>query len=413
MGLLGLPGLNARLLGQIEDYRSHVSTLSPREFAQDEDFWFLIQQAFQQSPHFINLENGYFSPQPTEVMEAQLANIRMINEIPSYYMRTRMNEEYAGVKKQLANFAGCLPEELAITRNTTESLNTITMGMDFQKGDEVVYCDQDYMSMQEQFEQQVERQGIVSRVIELPLHPESDEEIVRQYENALTSRTKMILVTHLINITGQVLPVRKIADMAHRHGVDVMVDGAHAFAHLHFNIPDLGGDYYGASLHKWLCCPLGAGLLYVKKDKIASIWPLYGDTRKKKDDVRKFEHIGTRPSSTPLTIASALKFQQMLGSERKEARLKYLKNYWVDRVKDLPKVIINTPFEDARSCAITNIAVEGMTPNELAQYFYDQHRIFTVAINRKSVKGVRVTPHVYTTLRDLDTFVAAIEKVGS
>ena len=221
----------------------------------------------------------------------------------------------------------------------------------------------------------------------------------------------MILVTHLINISGQVMPVRKIADMAHRKGVEVMIDGAHSFAHLDFKIPELGGDYFGCSLHKWLCCPLGAGLLYVKKDKIPHIWPLFGDRGIKAEDIRKFEQIGTRPSSTPLTISNAIKFHEMIGTERKAERLKYLQHYWVSKVRDLPKVTINTPKESHRHGAIANIAVEGMSPKELSTYFYDQHRIFTVAINRKSVKGVRVTPHLYTSLKELDTFVEAIKSL--
>lgn len=411
-GALIMPWQNQRVLQRIQDHRRTLDHLSPQAFAQREDFWVLIQRAYQQSPHFINLENGYFSPQPVEVMEAQMDNIKMINEQPSFYMRRRQFTEKAGVKKLLAEQAGCSVEELVITRNTTESLDTIIAGIDYEPGDEAVMCDQDYGSMLEAFDQQARRCGLVNKIIELPLHPVSDAEIVERYERAITDRTKVILVTHLINITGQVLPVRKICDMAHQHGVEVIIDGAHSFAQLDFKIPDLGGDYFGASLHKWLCCPLGAGLLYVKRDKIKNVWPLFGDATYAEDDIRKFEHIGTHPVSTNLTIASALRFHQMIGNARKEARLRYLKQYWTEQVKEVPGITLNTPWEDERSSAIANVAIDGYTPGELAEKLYDDYRIFTVAINRKAVKGIRVTPHLYTPIEHLDRFVAALKELA-
>lgn len=411
-GLLALSGLDETWLAALGEIRREVEQMSPYEAARYEPFWLQIQQAFRQSPHFINLENGYFSPQPVEVMQAQMENIRMINEIPSFYMRRRQAEEKKGVKRQLAQLAGCSPEEIVITRNTTESLDTIIAGLDFEAGDEAILCDQDYGSMQEAFQQRVKRHGLVLKWVDVPVHPKSDSEIVERYEKAITPKTKVMLVTQLINISGQILPVRKICDMAHTHGVEVIVDGAHAFAQLNFKIPDLNCDYFGASLHKWLCCPLGAGIMYVKEDKISKVWPLFGDVAFPKDDIRKFEHIGTHPVSTHLTISSAIRFHQLIGPERKQARLHYLKEYWTTAVKDLERVILNTPLSSDRSAAIANIAVEGMTPNELSTYFYDKHRIFTVAINRKSVKGVRVTPHLYTRMADLDTFIEAIREVA-
>jgi len=412
LGAVSLPYRNPQELSQIRKALLSVEHLPAKEVAHHEDFWYQVQKSFKQSPHFTNLENGYFCCQPLEVMEAQMNNIRMINERPSHYMRTQQHEDRQNIKRQLASLAGCSTEEIVITRNTTESLNTIIAGMDFQPGDEAILCDQDYGSMQEQFEMQSRRQGLVLKWIELPLHPESDEEIVSRYEAAITPQTKVMLATHLINISGQVLPVKKIADMAHKHDVEVICDGAHSFAHIDFKIPDLGCDYFGASLHKWLCCPLGSGLMYIKKDHIHKIWPLYGDVHKKADDISKFEHYGTHPCSTDRTIADAIHYHQMIGAERKMERLRYLRNYWVDQVKDLPKVRINSPLEWERSCAIGNVAIEGMTPQELATYLFDEHRIFTVAINRQSVKGVRVTPHLYTTLRDLDKLIHAINQLS-
>lgn len=412
-GIVALPWMDEQLLAAIEHHRRRIEPLGPEEAARDEDFWSQIQRAFRQSPHFINLENGYFSPQPLDTLEAQLENIRMINEIPSFYMRRRQFEEKDGVKRQLAEFAGCSPEEIVVTRNTTESLDTIIAGIDFQPGDEAVMTNQDYGSMLEAFDQQARRRGLVNRMIDLPLDPRSDSEVVERYERAITPKTKIMLVTQLINISGQVLPTQKICDMAHSHGVEVIVDGAHAFAQLNFKIPDLHCDYFGASLHKWLCCPLGAGILYVRKDKISKVWPLFGDASYAADDIRKFEHIGTHPVSTNLTIAAALRFHELIGSERKEARLRYLNQYWTEQVKGVPGIFLNTPSDPARFCAIANVGIQGITPSDLAARLYDRYRIFTVAIDNVAVKGVRVTPHLYTRPEDLDKFVKALKELAA
>ena len=381
--------------------------------ASDEDFWYHVQKAFLQSPHFINLEAGYFSPQPQEVMEAQLKNIEMINEQPSYYMRRRQHEERLQIKRMIAEQAGVSADEIVITRNTTESLNTVILGYPWEEGDEAIVNGQDYPNMLQAFWQAEKRYGIKTKDIVLPLHPDSDEEIVRLYEEAITSRTKVILCTHMINITGQIQPVSKICDMAHSHGVEVIVDGAHTFAHLDFKIPELHCDYYGASLHKWLCCPLGLGLLYIKEDRISKLWPLFGDITAPEGSITKFERVGTRPVSANITIASALKFHNAIGSKRKEERLRYLKDYWCNQVKDISGVRLNVPLEAGRSCAIANVAVEGVTPDELARTFYDNYRIFTVAINNPQTPGVRVTPHLYTRIEELDLLADAIKEAAA
>jgi selenocysteine lyase/cysteine desulfurase len=312
----------------------------------------------------------------------------------------------------VASFGGVSPEEIVITRNTTESLNTIILGYPWEKGDEAIINVQDYPNMLEAFYMASKRYGMVNKYVDLPLHPKNDEEIVNIYESAITSKTRVILITHMINISGQILPVKKICDMAHSHGVEVIVDGAHTFAHLDFKIPDLGGDYYGASLHKWLCCPLGLGLMYIKKDKISKIWPLMGDTTASVESIDKFERTGTLPLSSHRTIANALKFHNSIGSSRKQERLHYLKDYWTSRVKDIPGVTLNTPLTKDRSCAIANIALEGYKPNELSKALMEKYRIFTVAINNEVVKGVRVTPHLYTTINDLDLMVKAIGELA-
>jgi len=378
------------------------------------DFWSEIRAAYLVDPSRINLENGYYCFMPQATLEASFRHARELNLLNSYYLRTQQMDDKLAVRKLLAGFAGCAVEELIVTRNTTESLDTVIAGLDWKPGDEAVMAVQDYGSMLDMFRQQARRHGIVNRMVSLPNHPGSDEEIVSLYENALTPKTRLLMVCHLVNITGQILPVRKICDMAHAHGVPVMVDGAHSFAHLEFNIPDLGCDYFGASLHKWLGAPLGAGLLYVRRDRIAGLWPLFGETNYADDDIRKLNHTGTNPVHTELTIADALAFHRGIGSARKEARLRYLQEYWTKAVRGLRGITLNTPAESHRACAIANVGVDKLTPGELAKALLERHRIWTVAIDapHANVRGVRITPNVYTTTAELDALVGALKELA-
>ena len=272
---------------------------SPETVAQDEAFWAEVRKGFRLKPDYINLENGYYLMQSEEVLDGFVKNVREINYQASYYMRTRQFDDKTEARSKLAKMLGCSVDELIITRNTTESLDTIIAGFDWKKGDEAVMAEQDYGAMLDMFALQARRFGSVNKIISLPNNPKNDDEIVALYENALTTKTKLLLISHIVNITGHILPVKKICDMAHRKGVEVLVDGAHAFAHIDFNINDLGCDYYGSSLHKWLGCPLGAGLLYVKKDKIEKLWQMFGDRGFKDDDIRKLNHTGTHPCFLP------------------------------------------------------------------------------------------------------------------
>ncbi|TAG71342.1 MAG: aminotransferase class V-fold PLP-dependent enzyme, partial [Runella slithyformis] len=293
------------------------------------------------------------------------------------------------------------------------SLDTVIAGMDWKAGDEAVMAMQDYGAMLDMFKQQARRYGIINKVISVPNHPKSDEEIVQLYEQAITPKTRLLMVCHVINITGQILPVQKIAQMAHRLGVEVLVDGAHAIGHIDFKISDLGCDYYGSSLHKWLGSPLGAGLLYVKKEKIKNLWPLFADPNFGDDDIRKLNHTGTHPVHTDLAIADAIRFHQEIGIERKEARLRYLQNYWTSKVRTNPRILVNTPAEAARSCGIANVGIKGMTPANLAKTLLEKYKIWTVAIDYANVQGVRVTPHLYTSLQELDAFVRALQELAA
>jgi selenocysteine lyase/cysteine desulfurase len=353
--------------------------------------------------------------QSEPVLEAFIADVRRVNYEAARYFRTVRVDDKARVRNQLATLAGCSPEELIITRNTTESLDTVISGYDWKPGDEAVMAAQDYGAMLDHFTLMARRHGLVNKVVQLPSHPRSDDEIVQVYANAITPRTRLLMVCHLVNITGQILPVRKIADMAHARGVDVLVDGAHAFAHLDFRIPDLGADYYGASLHKWLGAPLGAGILYVKRDRIETLWPMYGEEATPAASIMKLNHTGTHPCHTDLGIEHAIAFHQTIGIARKEARLRYLQHYWTSKVRATPRIVLNTPAEPGRSAAIANVAVEGMAPAELATALFERYRVFVVAINRPEagVRGVRVTPHLFTSTAELDVLVKALSELAS
>lgn len=385
--------------------------MSATDAAAQDDFWAEIRKAFPVPADYINLENGYSSPEPIPTFDALHRYQRDINSGLSSYMRRRQVAERLAVKTQLAELAGAPVGEIVITRNTTESLGTVIHGIDLAPGDEAVMCNQDYGSMLEQFRQQSKRRGLKCVEISIPLDPKDDAEIVDTYARAITSRTRLLLVSHMVNITGQILPVKKIAEMAHARGVSVIVDAAHSFAHVNYTVGDLGGDYLGASLHKWLCTPLGAGILHVKADKIRSVWPLFGDTSQPDDDIRKLERTGTQPVWTILAIADAIRFHKMIGAERKEARLRYLQQYWTDRVRGVGKIYLNTPRGN-RACAIANVGITGMTPKAVADALFDRYKIYTVAIDTVAVKGVRVTPHLYTTTPELDALVKALTELA-
>src|SRR5581483_2008145 len=321
----------------------------------------------------------------------------------------------AAARDKVAALAGCSPRELCITRNTTESIDTVINGYDWKPGDETVLAESDYPHMMAQFKLIARRYGTVNKIVVLPLDPKSDDEIVRLYADAITPRTRLLMVSHMVNVTGQILPVRKIADMAHARGVDVLIDGAHSFAHIDLKIPDLGADYYAASLHKWLGCPLGTGLLYVRRDKIAKLWPVYADWRMTDDaDIMKLNHTGTHPVHTDLAIEQAIAFHDAIGTARKEARLRRLQTYWTGQVRGIPRVVMNTPSDPARTCAIANVGVQGVKAADLAQMLLDKYRIWTNAVDNDAagIHGVRVTPNIFIMPKELDSLVQAIREIA-
>lgn len=408
--LLGLTSLvNFSALGKLVESVEHIPT---SELASDEDFWMQIRKGYKLKPDYINLENGYYCIQPTEILEAYLNHVREVNLQGAYYMRTVQYDNKKGITQKLAEVAGCSTDELIITRNTTESLDMIIGGLNWKDGDEAVMAQQDYGAMLDMFTQVAKRYGVVNRIISIPNHPKSDDEIVELYASAITPKTKLLMVCHMINITGQILPVKKICDMAHSKGVPVMVDGAHAFAHINFKLPDLDCDYYGCSLHKWLSVPLGAGMLYVKKEHIPNVWPLLAESEREDNDISRLNHTGTIPVHTDLAIANAIEFYNRIGAQRKEDRLRYLQNYWTKQVRNLPNVIVNTPEDKERSCAIANVGIKNMKPSVMAERLLKEHKIYTVAIDGKGVQGCRITPNVYTSTQELDQFVKAIKELS-
>lgn len=385
-----------------------AAIVSPDTLASDEDFWYFVQQSFTVSPSIINLNNGGVSPAPKTVQDAVKRFYDYSNEAPSYYMWRILDQGRETLRTNLARVAGCNAEEIAMNRNSSEGLETIIFGLPLKEGDEVVASKQDYPNVVNAWKQRELRDKIRLIWINLELPSEDEDYLVKQYVNAFSSKTKVVNITHIINWNGQVLPVRKIADEAHRRGIEVLVDGAHSFAHLDFKIPDLGADYFATSLHKWLYAPIGSGLLWAKKEKIKNIYPLFASDVPLKDDIRKFEHLGTRPFFIEQAIGKAIEFHEMIGPERKQKRLHYLKNYWMEKVKDVPAVKLHTSLHPKWGGAIGMVSVAGKKPAELDSYLFNNHRIHTVAINWENISGVRITPNVYTTTTQLDELVKGI-----
>jgi len=395
-----------------EAAHTRVASLSPEQIATDEDYWSVIQQGYTVNPNLINLNNGGVSPSPRIVQEAVERFNKLSNEGPSYYMWRILDQGREPLRYKLATLAGCSPEEIAVNRNATEALNTVIFGLDLKAGDEVIGTKQDYPNMIQAWRQRALREGIVYTQISFDFPIENDDTIVAAFEKAITPKTKILHLTHIINWIGQILPVKKIAQMAHKRGIEVIVDGAHSFGLLDFKIPDLNCDYFGTSLHKFLSAPIGSGMLWIKKEKIEKIWPLVCNDKPRSNDIRKFETIGTRSFPIEQGIGEALNFHNAIGAKRKEERIRYLKNYWAGKAKETPGVKIHTSFKPEYACAICGVSVDGLTPAQLDQALFNTYKIHTVGIVWENISCVRITPHVYTKLQDLDKLVFALEEIS-
>ncbi|GAA4748513.1 aminotransferase class V-fold PLP-dependent enzyme [Flavisolibacter ginsenosidimutans] len=392
----------------LEKALNKCSATPPDELASDEDFWYYIQQSFTVSPSLINLNNGGVSPAPKTVQDAMKRFYDYSNEAPSYYMWRVLDQGREPLRANLAKLAGCNAEEIAINRNSSEGLETVIFGLTLKEGDEVVLSKQDYPNVVHAWQQREQRDKVKLVWVNLELPSEDESYLVKQYVNAFSSKTKAVNITHIINWTGQILPVRKIADEAHKRGIEVVVDGAHSLAHFAFTIPELGADYFASSLHKWLYAPIGSGVLYVRREKIKNLYPLFAANDTLTNDIRKFEQLGTRPFYIEQAIGKAIEFHDAIGIERKQKRLHYLKNYWMEKVKDVRGVKLLTSLNPKWGCAIGMVAIEGKKPSELDAFLFNNYKVHTTTINWENISGVRITPNVYTTTKNLDTLVEGI-----
>ncbi len=400
------------LLGEVAAAARSVEHLTPAEVAADEDFWFEIQRAFSVTRGIINLNNGGVSPSPRLVTEALVRYQWQQEDATAYTMWELLEPQSETIRTGLAEMFGCDREEIAITRNASESLEILLQGIDFKRGDEILATTQDYPRMLTTLRQRGQREGLVLKLVSIPVPPKSPDEILAAYEKGISSKTRLILISHQINLTGQITPVKAVCEMARARGIETIVDGAHAFAQFNFRQQDLQCDYFGTSLHKWLYAPKGTGMLYVKRDKIAKLWPLMAAEQKQATDIRKFEEIGTHSAAPKLAIGEAMLFHQGVGSQRKEARLRYLSRHWMNRLQGMPNLTFNTSFDDAQSCAIANVQIAKTDPYDVSRYLLNAHKIFATPIMHEEFRGLRITPNLYTTLGELDRFCNVMEQIA-
>ena len=387
---------------------------SLNDLKRDENYWKKVADMYHQNVKFINLESGYFSPSPESVKDYWVNFVNEINESPSYYMRTRQTEMREKVRKTLADYAGVQTDELILTRNTTESMNIIIQGIKLEKGDEILRTNLEYPNIIQALDMRERRFGTKVRIVDVPIHPKSQQEIVDMVIGAVNKKTKVILISHMVFLNGQVFPVKEVCAKAREMGLETIVDGAHSFSHVDMDVSEIGCDYYGSSLHKWLGAPLGNGLLYVKKGNAERLWPLYGDTAYDDDNIMKLEHLGTRPCSDQNGIIPAVDFNLEIGKKEKSERLKFLQMRWASELKDNKNIILNTPLGEGQSYGIANVGVKNLRPSELADKLFDDHNIFTVPIDdERGIRGVRVSPNLYSTVEDIDKFIEAMLTIAA
>lgn len=413
-GALSLTSLASQALAEdVADALVSLNKLSPLQAATDEDLWARMAQAYTVNPNLLNLNNGGVSPQPKVVQDAVDRYYHLSNEGPTYYMWQIVDRGREPVRKKLADLAGVSADEIAVNRNTTEALGTFTWGIDLKRGDEIVMAKQDYPNMIHAWKQRELREGIKINWVNLNLPTENDEEVVQAYINATTSKTKIWHITHLITWTGQILPAAKLCAEANKRGIITLVDAAHSFAHLDYKISDLHCDYLGTSLHKWLCAPFGTGMMYVRKPLIEKTWPLFSNDKPQSPDIRKFEALGTRSFAPEQAIGQAIDFHLAIGARRKQERLHYLKLYWCQALAKNPRIKLHISLKPEYSCALGTFSMDGMDINTISSKLMLEHQIHCTAIKWENISVVRITPHVYTSTRDLDRFIEAVQKIAA
>ena len=413
-GALSLTPLVSQAISEdISDALLSLNKLSPFDAASDEELWARMAQAYTVTPNILNLNNGGVSPQPKVVQDAVDRYYHLSNEAPTYYMWQILDRGREPLRRKLADLAGVSHEELAINRNTTEALGTFTWGIDMNRGDEIVMTKQDYPNMIHAWKQREMREGVKINWINLNLPIENDETVIKAYVDATTSKTKIWHITHLITWTGQILPAAKLCAEARKRGIISIVDAAHSFAHIDYKISDLNCDYFGTSLHKWLCAPFGIGLMYVRKPLIEKTWPIFSNDTPLSPDIRKFEALGTRSFAPEQAIGQAIDFHNAIGGKRKQERLHYLKRYWCDAVTKNPRVKLHISLKPEYSCALGTFSIDGMDVGDISSKLFSDYGIHTVSIKWENVSAVRVTPHVYTTTKDLDRLIDAVLKIAA
>jgi len=406
------PAIAQAMSEDVADALVQLNKFSPESAALEDELWARVAQAFTTS-NILNLNNGGVSPQPKVVQDAVDRFYHMSNDTPTYNMWHILDKGREPMRKKLAELAGATPQEVAVNRNATEALGTICWGLSLSKGDEIVMTKWDYPNMMNAWKQRELREGIKIKWLSFNLPTEDENAIVKQFIDATTTKTRIWHITHMINWTGQIMPVKRLCEEARKRNIISIVDGAHTFAHLDFKIPDFNPDYFGTSLHKWLCAPFGTGMLYVKKENISGLWPLFPNEKPQTDDIRKFETLGTRSFAPEQAIGQAIDFHYAIGSKRKQERLQYLKKYWCEKLSQHPRIKLNVSLKPEYSCALGNFSIDGMDAEVVANRLFTEFQVLTVAIKWENINGMRVTPHVYTLERDLDRFVDAVFKVAS
>lgn len=389
---------------------SVVSGRTPEDVARDEDYWSEIRGAFSIDRNIINFNNGHVSPAPRTVQDVLRRELDFTDMGPWHTMMNVLERQIENVRVRLAAYAGCDPEEMAITRNASESLENAQYGIDLKPGDEVLTTNQDYPRMLTTFRQRERREGIVLKTISFPVPPPSMDDLYQRFERAVTPKTKLILVCHITNRTGQIFPIQRICQMARSRNIPVIVDGAHAFSHFPFKLSDLDCDFYGTSLHKWTYAPIGTGFLYVRKSRIASTWPLMAADKRQDDDIRKFEEIGTHPAANHNAISEALVFNENIGIDRKAERLRYLRDRWANRLSQNPKCKILHSLDPAQSCGIGFLAFNGADAQKIHDALWNKYQILTAYVPHEEYTGLRVTPNIYSTVKEVDRFADMVEK---
>ncbi len=417
VGSLGIFGISApEAKARLKNKTKEMEKISPTAAARDESFWFYVKQAFNIDRSIINLNNGGVHPSPTIVIDAVKRYMDFSNGAPVLNSWRYLRPRKELIRRKIADSFGCSPEEIAITRNVTESMQIALLGLELKPGDEVLTTTHDYPSMKNALFQRGKREGVKVKTFSFPYPPKDINDLAKLFEKNVTSKTKIILICHITNLSGQIFPVREICRMARKRGIEVVIDGAHAYGHFVFEQKDLDCDIYGANLHKWMMAPIGTGFLYLKKEKIRKIWPLFPAPDPLSDDIRKFEHVGTQPEALKLAIGEALNFHYSIGAKRKEERLRYLRNYWAKKLEKLPGFNMLTSYSPDQSCGIGTYNIEGIDMIKLSQALFNKDKIYNITVgipspdgNKENVIGMRVTPSIYTSLRELDLFVERVE----